>query len=302
MFCSRLIARAYAIAGVWLVADIDYCTPEELRLSPLLYELSDMMEMVSEAELAAWARRPDPIAETQRAQNAILDVARALDSSVENFNDLDRFIRRHPEHDATLARAFRETGYLDIWRTDLTLNAWHYDLEEMDAVTNDRTLEDLRQYSIGTIRDFHTGGQRYAVNLAHYERLAQAAPRETISQLTMLYRQMVRNDEARRNVALAWLRRYFPADAKRHLQRIVPHSAQWFSIIDRVEPPLGVLARLIIKSAQTNAVCSACGDPADDYLLVNGAETMPGVPSLRLCSDCVTIRRAKGEVLVPIDD
>jgi len=36
--------------------------------------------------------------------------------------------------------------------------------------------------------------------------------------------------------------------------------------------------------------------------LVNSADAMPGVPSLRLCSDCVVIRRLGGEILTPIED
>jgi hypothetical protein len=302
MFCSRLVARAYAAAGVQLVHDPDYCTPDELRLSPLLHELGDMTEEVSVAELAAWNARPNPIAEMQRAQNEILEVARALDPSVENFDDLDAFVQRHPEHDEAIERAYRESGYLDLWRSDFAINPWHYDLDEMDATTNDRTVEELRDYCISTIREFHTGGLRFAVNLAHYERSVQIDRRRTTSLLVTLYRQLVRNDQARRDVALAWLRRYFPADAKRYLERIVPHSELWFSIVNRVEPRLGAIARMNIERMETDYGCSSCGDAADDYLLVNSAEAMPGVPSLRLCSDCIAIRRDGGEILVPIED
>jgi hypothetical protein len=302
MFCSRLVARAYAAAGVQLVHDPDYCTPDEVRLSPLLVELSDMTEEVPEAELAAWNARPNPIAEMQRIQNEILKVVRALDPSVENFNDLDAFVQRHPEHDEAIARAYRESGYLDLWRSDFAINRWHYDLGEMVAITNDRTVEDLREYCMNTIREFHTGGLRYAVNLTHYERAVQVERRRTTAQLAALYRQLVRNDQARRDAALAWLQLHFPEDAKRHLQRIAPHSEFWFWIVDRVEPRLGAIARASIRCMGTDKGCSSCGDPADDYLLVNSAEAMPGVPSLRLCSDCVQIRRAGGEILVPIDD
>lgn len=302
MFCSRLVAKAYAAAGVQLVHDPEYCSPEELRVSPLLVELEGMTEEVSEGELAAWDARPNPIAEMQRVQNEILAVARSIDPSVENFNDLDALVQRHPEHDEGMARAYRESGYLDLWRADFAINPWHYDLGEMEAITAEHTLDGLRQYCIGTIAEFHTGGLRYAVNLAHYERTMRSAPRRTSLQLLTLYRQLVRNDQDRRDVALAWLRRHFPADAKIHLQRIVPHSELWFSIVDQVEPPLGAIARANIQRMGTEEVCSACGDPADDYLLLNGAEAMPGVPSLRLCRDCVQIRRAGGEILVPIDD
>lgn len=302
MFCSRLVARAYAAVGVQLVHDPDYCSPEDLRASPMLVELPDATEHVSGEELAAWGARPNPIAEMQRMQNEILSVARSLNPSVENFNDLDSFVQRHPEHDDVIAAAYRDSGYLDLWRADFAINPWHYDFNAMDAITSIRSLRDLREYSIGTIREFHTGGLRYAVNLAHCERAIQVGGGLFSAQLVTLYRQLVRNDQTRRDVALVWLRRYFPADAKRHLQRIVPHSELWFSIVDRVEPRLAAIARANIQCMGTDTGCSSCGDPAEDYLLVNSAEAMPGVPSLRLCSDCVAIRRGYGEILVSIDE
>ena len=302
MFCSRLVARSYATAGIQLVADPDYCSPDDLRLSPLLFEVPDMLEVVTGRELAAWEARPDPIAAMQQAQNRILAVARAIDPSVENFNDLDSFVQAHPEHDEVIAAVFRDTGYLEIWHNDFVINPWHYNLADMEAVTNDRTSAELREYCISVIGEFHTGGLHFAVNLAHHERTMAVGPRLTTAQLLHLYRQLVRNDHMRRTVALGWLRQHYPADAKSALQRIVPHSELWFSIIDRVEPRLGALARANIQSAGTDAACSSCGDPADDYLIVNGAEAMPGVPSLRLCTDCVAIRSVFGEIFAPIED
>lgn len=302
MFCSRLVARAYAVAGIQLVPDPDYCSPDDLRVSPLLVEVPDMLEVVGERELQAWATRPDPIAVMQDAQNRILEVARALDPVIENFNDLDAFVQAHPQHDDTIAEAYRDTGYLEIWRNDFAVNPWHYDLAEMEAVTTDRTVDEMREYCISTIREFHTGGLRFAVNLAHYERTMHASPRRTIFQLVQLYRQLLQNDHMRRTVALGWLQRRYPADAKAEMQRILPHTKLWFSIVDRVEPRLGVIARMNIEASGTAACCSSCGDPADDFLIVNGAEAMPGVPSLRLCPDCAGIRSGNGEILAPIGD
>ncbi len=302
MFCSRLVARAYAAAGIQLVHNPDYCSPDDLRVSALLVEVPDMLEVVSERELEAWAARPDPITATHDAQNEILAIARALDPTIENFNDLDAFVQAHPRHDEAIARAYRETGYLDIWRNDFAVNPWHYDLAEMEAATNDRTVDEMRGYCISTIREFHTGGLRFAVNLAHYECAMQVSSRRTTAQLVQLYRQLVQNDHMRRTVALDWLRRRYPADAKAEMQRIVPHTKLWFAIVDRVEPRLGAIARMNIEAAGSTAGCSSCGDPADDFLIVNGADAMPGVPSLRLCPDCVSIRSGYGEIFAPIDD
>jgi len=302
LFCSRLVARAYAHAGIQLVVDADYCTPEDLRRSALLFELEDMTEPVSEEEIAAWAARPNPIAEMQESQNAILETVRRLDPTVENFTDLDRLVQTRPRWDEEIAKAYRDSGYLELWKTDFRVNPWHYDLDEMEALTTASTIDDLRDYCIGTIREFHSGGLRYAVNLVHYTRALRANNRQTTAQLVALYERLVHNDQLRRDTALAWLRRHFPDDAKNNLERIVPHSEQWFSIVDRVEPALGQIARLSLHHMKSIEVCSACGDPAEDYLLVNAAEMMPGVPSLRLCVDCVEIRQAGGEIMKPLWD
>lgn len=287
LFCSRLVARAFAGAGIHLVPDADYCTPEQIRRSPLLAELPDIIETVSPAELVAWAARPNPIADMQETQNRILATARRLDPSVENFSDLDQLVQDHPEWDEEIARVYRESGYLDLWRADFASNPWHYDLDHMEASAGPRPDQGLLEYCISTVRDFHTGGLRFAVNLVHYQRALEANRRKTTAQLVMLYQQLVVNDQTRRDVALAWLKRHHPEEAARHLQRIPPHSDLWFSIVDRVEPRLGAIARISIQRMGSPDVCSACGDPADDYRLVNAAEAMPGVPPLRLCSDCV---------------
>ncbi len=273
-----------------------------MRLNSLLFAVPDVLEVVTERELAAWEARPNPIATMQQAQNRILAVARGIDPRVENFDDLDALVRAHPEHDGVIAAAYRDSGYLEIWRNDFAVNPWHYDLEQMEAVTSEQTIAEMRKYCIGVIAEFHTGGLRFAVNLAHYERTMVAGPRRTNAQLLHLHRQLVRNDHMRRTVAVGWLRRHYPADARSDLQRIVPHSELWFAIVDRVEPRLGAIARANIRSAGTDVSCSSCGDRADDYLIVNGAEAMPGVPSLRLCPDCVVIRSGFGEIFAPIYD
>lgn len=231
LFCSRLVARAYAHVGIQLVADADYCTPDELRWSPLLIELEDMTEPVSEEEIAAWAARPNPIAEFQESQNAILEAARRLDSTVENFNDLDRLVQTHPELDEAVAKAYRDSGYLELWRTDFRVNPWHYDLDGMEALTKASTLDDLRDYCISTIREFHSGGLRYAVNLVHYTGALRANNKQTTAQLVALYERLAHNDQLRRDTALAWLRRHFPDEAKK---RSRTHSAAFgIMVLDR---------------------------------------------------------------------
>lgn len=301
-FCSRLIARAYQSIGIQLVHDHDYCSPEHLRISPMLIELSDLTEVVSEEEIASLAARPNPIAMTRDAQNMVLNFARGLAPDIENFQDLDLLVREHPEWDSLIAQAYRNSGYLELWKQELELHPWRYDHSAMEEMHNASSDEALRSYCIETIREAYSGGIRFAVNLAHYQASLTKGHRETLVLLIDLYEALMRNDHNRREVARAWLLKHYPDDVKEHMERVVPHSDLWFSIVDRVEPMLGVIARASIEAEQSKEICSSCGDdPAHDYRIANSAEVMPGVPALRLCDDCLAIRRGVGEHLELMD-
>lgn len=301
LFCSRLVARAYQSVGIQLVGDQDYCSPEDLRISPLLVELVLETEVVSQDEVEAMAKRPNPIAMTHKAQNEVLDFARSLDPTVENFQDLDRLINDHPEWDARIASVLQSSGYLDLWRYEVETHPWRYDRSVMATMMAPSIQQDLRAYCIGTVQEAYSGGVRFTVNLEHYRRRQQVSPRRSWQLLIELYETLVSNDHCRREVARSWLAAAYPADLERHMEKIEPHSEMWFWIVDRVEPRLGALARLAIQSKKSSMVCSSCGDgPITDYRTVNAAEAMPGIPSLRLCDDCVTIRRGFGERLEPL--
>jgi len=233
----------------------------------------------------------------QKTQNMVLKSVRKLGYSVEDFNDVERVLLDHPELDDDFARAYRDSGYLDISEAEFKGSRWRYDLEVMLAITNASKIEGLRSYCVSTIREFYTGGLRFVVNLVYYRRMESANGLNTHRQLVELYEQLVRNHQTRCSVSLQWLEHHFPEDVDGNLERITPHTELWFSIIDQVQPSLGIAARYAIRDTGLLEVCSTCGDPAEDYWLVNSAEAMPGVPSLRLCIECVEVRRARGEIL-----
>jgi hypothetical protein len=108
---------------------------------------------------------------------------------------------------------------------------------------------------------------------------------------------------ARADVAAKWL------DANGHLagsapSHLTPHTPEWFASLEQWDPPKAMMTRKIIELACRMDVCSICGDdPAKDYQLEESHRPPGGVDTLRLCDDCVGIRRAKGEpfVLLSVD-
>ncbi|KAA3448599.1 hypothetical protein C7I87_20820 [Mesorhizobium sp. SARCC-RB16n] len=296
-FCSRLVARVYKKAGIDLVPDADYCSPEVLRLSPLLVEVPVETETVPPQEVKWSKARRNPVKATHKAQNAVLAAARSVDPDVESLNDIYPLLVNRPDADPVIAAALRSSGYLDVWRMEIGLHPWRYDQSLIEQMTGSQ--EDLREYCIGTVREAYSGGVRFAVNLVQLYALNSKHPRESLRLQIELYQTLVQNDQRRREVAYTWLAEHYPDDLKRYMEQVEPHSAYWYSIVDRVEPHLAALSRHAVEAEGGTNVCSSCGDePTLDYRLVNGAETMPGVPSLRLCDDCIRNRRGMGNVLV----
>ena len=87
---------------------------------------------------------------------------------------------------------------------------------------------------------------------------------------------------------------------------LLPHSAAWFAALEVWEPAQAMMTRRVIQMTGRTDICSVCGDdPATDYRLADGYRPAGGVDTLRLCDDCLRIRRARGEPFVglaPIDD
>jgi len=297
-FCSRLVARVYKLAGIELVPDADYCSPDDLRLSPLLEELPVEFEPVAAEEIAWMSNGPNPLQAMHDAHNAVLDAARSVDPAVENLNDLYELLVRRPEADQVIAAVLKSSGYLDIWKMEVEQHPWRYAPGLIDSLSV--SPEAVREYCIGTVKEAYSGGFRFAINLVQLQALQKQYPRESFCLAIALYETLVRNDQNRREVAYDWLETHHPDLLKQHMEEIEPHTSYWWSVIDRVEPTLGALSRQAVSSTGGNEVCSSCGDePACQYRVVNGAENMPGVPSLRLCDDCLEIRRGMGNALMP---
>lgn len=297
-FCSRLVARAFKQAGIDLVPDTDYCTPEDLRRSHLLEGLTVGFEPVTVEDIAWMDDGPNPVGAMHVAQNAVLEAARSVDPKVENFNDSYALLVTCPEADQVIADALEGSGYLELWKNEVDGHPWRYTVGLIETLSEPPEL--LREYCIGTVKEAYSDGVRFAINLVQLKALQKQFPRRAFSLEIALYETLVRNDQSRREIAYEWLRRHYPVLLKQHMEEIEPHTAYWWSVIDRVEPQLAALSRHAIDSEGSVDVCSSCGDqPAASYRVVNGAETMPGVPSLRLCDDCIKIRRGMGNKLEP---
>jgi hypothetical protein len=205
-FCSRLAAQAYAFAGIDLVPDADFCSPEDLRRSEGLLDVEDVLLPVSTAEVAFWAERTPVLRIMADATNAVLKAARRRSASIQSLNDVNEYLLTHPEEDRHLRRAYERSGYLTVWQIEYAKSRWQYDLDLMRHLANAEpdgrsSMEEYCRQLIGDIE----GGRRFAVNLREYRKLATVTELKTFQLLADLYGQLDALHRVRVETARHWL-------------------------------------------------------------------------------------------------
>jgi len=81
-----------------------------------------------------------------------------------------------------------------------------------------------------------------------------------------------------------------------------PHTPEWFKHLEKFDSEQASLTKRIIELAGTSDVCSICGDEENvsDYFLNNAKAPADAVLTLRLCKDCLKIRKQlHGETFSP---
>jgi hypothetical protein len=79
-----------------------------------------------------------------------------------------------------------------------------------------------------------------------------------------------------------------------------PHTEEWFVALVNFDPMQAAMTRTAIKTAGSTEVCSVCADdPAKDYQIDAASIPNDAVATLRLCEDCLGIRKAGGEEFRP---
>jgi len=126
-FCSRLVAQAYAKAGLLVVTNPDYCYPRDIANSPLLMKILYCVRKTS-AEEIEFARSENPITKQTEITNTIFKTIRSLTGSdIQTFEQISAYLLKNPLYDKEISKIVQDSGYLTLWQTDFIKNPWHYD-------------------------------------------------------------------------------------------------------------------------------------------------------------------------------
>jgi hypothetical protein len=297
-FCSRLVAQAYASAGIGLVNDPNFCSPAEIKSSSSLIEVQGAIVAVAAYEAARWEGRQGVPQIMRSAINFVLDGARAKDKDIQSFDDLNRHLVQHPEDDEYICELLAASGYLTVWKVNQANNPWQYDLDLMSAFSASEPA--VEEYCWSVLSDEAAGPNRYFVNRGGYLLLSRQFGLRTFELMMELYDHLSSLHRTHVEVATKWLQAnglLVPAS-----ERVLrPHSPEWFAALEMWNPAQAAMTKLAIETAGSLDVCSICGDdPASDYRLADEYRPPGGVDTLRLCDDCLDIRRNSGEPFVAL--
>ena len=139
--CTRFVAQAYAKAGIDLVEDANFCSPEELLKSEKLYIVEDVLREATEGDIKL-ANSESILPKQHKIIRDVLEkVRKATNSDIQKINELKDFAILHQEFDGTIADILSESGYLEMWQEEEKLMPQQYDLAKFIQYYGKHSIE-----------------------------------------------------------------------------------------------------------------------------------------------------------------
>ncbi|WP_197342215.1 YiiX/YebB-like N1pC/P60 family cysteine hydrolase [Ralstonia solanacearum] len=206
-FCSRLVARAYAAAGIALVDNPDFCTPQQLKESPFLSLLPSPAASVSDEEYRSFTMQPNGVEGMVRVTNDFLGRVRTLSPKIQSINDALQYLIDNPGTDEFVLEALRSSGYLDYWRTELVRFPWRHDLNLLTVFVEKNQAEvEIHEYCEEILAHDAAGSfKHWEINLATARARADQFPLKSFAAMARLYENVVGSHQVRIHVAQEWL-------------------------------------------------------------------------------------------------
>lgn len=130
-FCTRFVAQAYENAGIKIVDNPDYCSPQEILESKHLHKIENIVSEASKAEIAFVNEKDNPLEKQAEIHNIIFESIRNLSGQdIQTFEQIGKYLLENPAKDNEVTKIVKDSGYFEMWKTDVDKNPWHYDYKQ----------------------------------------------------------------------------------------------------------------------------------------------------------------------------
>lgn len=188
-FCTRFVAKSYESAGVNIVNNPNYCTPEDLLQSNKLIKIDNCLRLANEKEIE-FANSENPLEKQTEIHNAILVKARELTGNdVQTFEQINESIVKIPEIDIEMSEFVKASGYLVMMEMDEQVNPQHYSAEKM--IEYYRDPEVIFKVAMKFATTESQTRERLEMTIAHLIQLDKLYPRNYFKMEIELYRKLI---------------------------------------------------------------------------------------------------------------
>ncbi|MFA6196528.1 MAG: YiiX/YebB-like N1pC/P60 family cysteine hydrolase [Sulfurimonas sp.] len=129
-FCSRLVAEAYAKAGLSLVKNSSLCSPQELYESSLTEVISGCLREATSNDLMI-KKTMDTTSIWAIFEVSIFEKIRiAAGEDIQNTEDLLRFLMHNPHYDDVIVQLYKDEDYFNVLKS-LNYRDYHHSYEAL---------------------------------------------------------------------------------------------------------------------------------------------------------------------------
>lgn len=126
-FCSRLVAQAYEYAGIQLVDNAAFCTPQDILESVIVDKVLVKARKATNREIY-FASTENPLEKQTLITNEILQKVRELTKQdIQTLEQVTSYLIENPTYDYAISKIYKDSGYLTMWEFEIAKNEWRYD-------------------------------------------------------------------------------------------------------------------------------------------------------------------------------
>lgn len=126
-FCSRLVAQAYAEAGINIVNNPDYCYPQDIANSSFMMKVKNCEQALSDEEIEMVTSPSATDTQTKVINNLLKSTRRLTNADIQTLGQLTIYLYQNPEYDYAISKILQSSGHLSLWEIDIKECPWNYD-------------------------------------------------------------------------------------------------------------------------------------------------------------------------------
>ena len=196
--CTRLVAKAFAKSGLYLVDNVEMCTPQQIQESEYVEVHRDFLRPATDFDLK-FAASYDVIDDMVNAIFKLFDSLKPYAGGrIRTMRELIDYVTTHQKDDETIAKILQESGYLDVLKIEEEKNVYNYDKDTFINYFGD----DAYEAACIALETNRRGKYRYEQDCNELIRLfvASGMASHTMIKLIALNKQIIEQYEFRERI------------------------------------------------------------------------------------------------------